>query len=800
MRPTRPQLLVLGAMLAFSSMAFFTRHAGTSPLTVAAWRAILVALVFGVWAVVQSPRRLGALKVDPPTLRHGALYGLALAVASSTYVGGFAFTTLANAVFFHNLAPLAAFPLAWWLFKERPSAQGISGAVMAIAGVGLLSGVSLFQFSHYTHGRFLMGDALAVLSALAYAAVLVSTRAARQASTPLVPTLFVAWSVAALVLALLALVFGSLSLSLPSFLWILGLSLLSTNLPFYLLNLGMREVPAGQASVLSMAEVVFTTIMGWLVFGEVLSPLGWMGGALVVGGVLYALTDGQGASSGPEASEEGTSDSTSNLRWFRLVLWLVLLNAGAFLAILAGTAGVEMLTWCAFAAILLLGQGPARSLVPRRARPLLQWGTVGAAAAVLLGFGARGGWGQAPSSVLTAALALAVLVVDAWLARQEPAEEREENSLVHLALVLVAAANLLGASGHGGSLWLAPAAAVAGASSAWFLGMDALAGRAPWSVSTRASYLRRAYTFPHRLATGPRLLGAGILVWCTGAFHTIPVGHRGIVEVLGRPLEQASEPGLLVQLPPPLVRVVEVDLDRIRRIDLVSTASPLLCGDQSLVSVSALLHARVSDPLKYTYNASDPESELATIGRAALVETVGRLAVDQVLTEGRRDVEERVLGRTQAVADRLGLGMEILAVHLASVSVPAPVAASFLDVISADEEKRTRINQAEAYAARVLPEAFGEAKARVLRAEGQALRMTATAEGEVARWRAQAEGDTVDPATTRMRLAAQALEESLAGRDLVLAPRGRRVWIGNDPAVPVVPPGSVAVEKGGSKK
>mgnify|MGYP004321797083 CR=1 FL=1 len=50
----RPVLLVIGAMFAFSLMVVFTRAADANILGVAAWRAIVVALVFAASAVVRE--------------------------------------------------------------------------------------------------------------------------------------------------------------------------------------------------------------------------------------------------------------------------------------------------------------------------------------------------------------------------------------------------------------------------------------------------------------------------------------------------------------------------------------------------------------------------------------------------------------------------------------------------------------------------------------------------------------------------------------------------------------------------
>ena len=57
----RPVLLVIGAMFAFSLMVVFTRAADANILGVAAWRAIVVALVFAASAALREGG-VGALR------------------------------------------------------------------------------------------------------------------------------------------------------------------------------------------------------------------------------------------------------------------------------------------------------------------------------------------------------------------------------------------------------------------------------------------------------------------------------------------------------------------------------------------------------------------------------------------------------------------------------------------------------------------------------------------------------------------------------------------------------------------
>lgn len=766
-------------MAAFSLMALFTRRAGVPFLCSAAWRAVLVALVFALWSVLSSPLRWKALAVDRDTMRLSVLYGLALALASSTFVGGYALTTVANTIFLHNLAPVAAFPLAWWVFREKPSSTALSGGILALLGVGLLSGVSLFNVGHFSSSRFLLGDLLALLSAAGYAGVIVLTRLTRLRNTPLLPTLTIAWAIAALILVVVALAAGQLAIGGTSLLWVLGLAVISTNLPFYLLNLGMREVPAGTTSVLANAEVVFATLLGWMVFGELPSPLGWLGGAIVVVGLAQALfAREESPSERPEPAESALDPMARKARLGRLGLLLLLFNVGALFSLVRGEPAGTLLVWIALLGMARLAQPLLSSLLGGRLPGLIRLGTALAGILLLLAIYLRGGWRETSAvDPILALVALGVVWADTRLTRLETLETRDKAPLLRAALSLLAGASLFGVLGHPAGLWLVAGSALLALLFGWGLVQDSILGRLPWITPPESSTTGRVESIVERLISPARVLALLGVLFLLGGLTKVPVGHRGIVERLGAPLDRLAEPGLLVRLPPPFERVILVDVSGIRRLDLYEKGLPVLSGDHSLVSIQGVLHHRVSDPYAFIFQHQDPEAALAMIVRSAIAAQAAHLSHDLLLTDGRRSLEQEVLKQSQVIADHLDLGVEIQALHLSRVEVPAPVLASFLDVITADEEKRTRINQAEAYAARILPQAYGQAVARARGAEGEALRRTARSQGDNERMRAQHEGGALNLPATRLRLGMEHLEWALAGQRLVLAPGDRRLWI-----------------------
>ncbi len=781
-KPTRRDLfLVLGAMFAFSLMALFTRAAAASVLGVAAWRAIFVAVVFAAMAAArEGPAVLTRPTRD--TVRLGSVLGVALALASSTFVGGYAFTTVANTIFLHNLAPVVVFPLAWWMFREKPSPAAVTGAGIALAGVAMLTGVSLFQVAHFANPRFLLGDGLALVSAVGYGAVLVYTRATRQAQTPILSTLALAWTVAAVLLGMIALVMGELWLSGSALLWTLGLAVICTNLPFYLLNLGMKRVGAGLAAVLSLSEVVFATVLGVLVYGEHLAPVGWVGGLLAALGVTYAVTTND------EAMEEETVEvlepSTVPPRTGRAGLALLSLNAGAILALLGEPGAGELLAWAGLATLARLGPALAAPGLPARMRKALS-GVAGlGGAAVVVAALSRGLPDPGPGSWLMLCIALVVLVGDQWLARREASADQDRHRLHATGLGLFTAAQGFALMQHSAASVLAAAALLALVASGVATASAGLRGHLN---DRRARSTLQRFDAPLASVHRPRWIAAGLaLAWAAGGLHAVPIGHVGIIERFGEPLPSAKA-GLLLTFPPPVDRIELVDVARIRRAEIADSGTPLLCGDQSMVTVEASLHYKVESASDFAYSLADPDSVLRALAQNALLEAVATRSHDAVLTSGRTTLEADVRAATQAASNQARLGVKVLDAPISMAAVPPSVTAAFLDVISADEERQTAINRAEAYAADVLPRAGGDAVARIARAHGTAATTLSRAESMRASQTALVTGGRAAPNLTRSRIRWEGIEAALSDRSVVIAPPTVSIWLGETlpPSLPV---------------
>jgi membrane protease subunit HflK len=194
----------------------------------------------------------------------------------------------------------------------------------------------------------------------------------------------------------------------------------------------------------------------------------------------------------------------------------------------------------------------------------------------------------------------------------------------------------------------------------------------------------------------------------------------------------------------------------------------MLTGDENIVDINFVVFWRISDPAKFLFDIRDPAETVKAASESAIRELVGQTPIQEVTTEGRRQIEERGRELIQSLMNEYGAGIVIDEVQLQKADPPQEVIDAFRDVQRAQADRERAQNEAEAFANDIIPRARGEAE-RILQG-GQAYQQeqVARAQGEAQRFLSVLEEYRKARDVTLQRLYIETMEDVLNGTNKVL--------------------------------
>jgi drug/metabolite transporter (DMT)-like permease len=243
-----------------------------------AFLAIRFAIATLTLAVPAAPRLRSLVRRDAAEL---AFLGVLLAAGFALQTEGLRHTTVSNTGFITGLYVVLTPLLTLALFRERLHLGGWLGALLAVAGLAMLSGV---------HGSHLLGDGLVLASALVQAGqiVAVGRYARRIDATALV---FVQLLVSCLGFAVLAAALGQLDAAPRG--WTVWGALLVTGvfasaLAYLVQAWVQKRTTAARAALVFTLESPFAGLFGYLLEDDRLGALGWGGCAVILAGIVVS--------------------------------------------------------------------------------------------------------------------------------------------------------------------------------------------------------------------------------------------------------------------------------------------------------------------------------------------------------------------------------------------------------------------------------------------------------------------------------------------------------------------------------
>ncbi len=309
-RMTSGLVLAVTSALAFSSSGPLVK-----PLLEAGWSLSAALLVrMSIAGLILSPALVLAIVRQRSLLRrHGLLIvGFGLTAVAGCQIFFFAAMQrmpVAIALLIQYLAPVLLVLLAWARTRRAPSRLVIAGSIVAMVGLVLVVDIAGASFD-------LLGTLFALAAAVCVGAYfLISERAGDE-----LPPLALASGgllVGAALMALLA-VIGVMpfaapivevtlaGVDVPWFVPLLWVAAVATTLGYAFGVMAVPRVGSRIASFVGLSEVLFALGFAWLLLGEAPGPIQFVGGALILAGVVLVRLDASAASEPAPASPAAT--------------------------------------------------------------------------------------------------------------------------------------------------------------------------------------------------------------------------------------------------------------------------------------------------------------------------------------------------------------------------------------------------------------------------------------------------------------------------------------------------------------
>lgn len=269
----RGRSLLIAAAVLWSTSGLFVKSPPLQALAesdrgliIACYRALFAALSmvpFVTWKNVRWRRGMLPMTVS-------------FAVMNFLFIAAMTQTTAAAAIFLQYTGTGWAFLLGALFLGERVLRSNLVALGFGLAGIVCIVGGQW-------HGERFAGTVLALGSGLAYGAVIVSLRGLHREDSA---WLVVLNHVASAVVLIPWIAGRGLVPAGSQWAVIAALGAIQMGLPYVLFAKGLAHVPAQEAGLITLLEAILNPFWVWLFWGERVDVSTWIGGSLILGGLL----------------------------------------------------------------------------------------------------------------------------------------------------------------------------------------------------------------------------------------------------------------------------------------------------------------------------------------------------------------------------------------------------------------------------------------------------------------------------------------------------------------------------------
>ena len=271
---------------------------------------------------------------------------------------------------------------------------------------------------------------------------------------------------------------------------------------------------------------------------------------------------------------------------------------------------------------------------------------------------------------------------------------------------------------------------------------------------------------------------AAVLIFTS--FYTVDDKQQAVVTTFGK-VSDITQPGLHFKIPFGIQQVHKVDVNVYQKIELgyitdenghavtKTNESAMITGDYNIVNVDFFVEYKISDPVAFLFNSTDPELILRNLIQSQVRNVVGSAAVDSVLTDGKEGIQSQVKELVAQILTEYDIGLTLVDVRIQDAEPPTnDVIEAFKAVETAKQQAEAVVNKAMAYKNSQIPNA--EAQADKLLQDAQYLKQKRINEAveAVAMFEAMFAEYIQNPDITKARMYYEAISQILPGVKLYI--------------------------------
>jgi drug/metabolite transporter (DMT)-like permease len=279
--------------LAFSSV-FITKleQLQVAPIVIAFYRMAMATLILLPAALTIKAGEIKSL--DGRQVAMLIAGGFFLAVHFGAWITSLKYIPISTSVVLVNSHPLFVVIASYMFLGERPSPLSIIGTLIGMIGMLVISQEAISNVSLGSSGDAMLGNALAVLGALAVVGYFIVGRKARSRLS-LLGYVTPLYGVCSALLLLWAIATGAPLYPYSATVWtyFAALAIVPTIFGHTVFNWAIKHVRPSAISLAFLGEPVVASVLAYIFFSQAPPSSTFIGGALVLAGVYLATYSGR---------------------------------------------------------------------------------------------------------------------------------------------------------------------------------------------------------------------------------------------------------------------------------------------------------------------------------------------------------------------------------------------------------------------------------------------------------------------------------------------------------------------------